>query len=122
MLHEPSSQPSSAPSPASIAAELGSFCTGACSAPDRVTTRLRSSKSEVTPPPGVLAPAGTPRPIVARLNSELVKAMHSPEMKERLAGIGTDPVTSTPEAFAAYMQAEIGKWGDVIRKAGLKAD
>ena len=77
---------------------------------------------EVTTWYGILAPAGTPRPIVARLNSELVKVMHSPEMKDRLAGIGTDPVTSTPEEFAAYIQAEIAKWGDVIRKANLKAD
>lgn len=77
---------------------------------------------EVTTWYGILAPAGTPRPVVARLNGELVKVMHSPEMKERLAGIGTDPVTSTPEEFAAYIQAEIAKWGDVIRKAGLKAD
>jgi tripartite-type tricarboxylate transporter receptor subunit TctC len=77
---------------------------------------------EVTTWYGVLAPAGTPRPIVARLNAELVKVMHSPEMRERLAGIGTNPVTSTPEEFAAYIHAEIGKWGDVIRKAGLKAD
>jgi tripartite-type tricarboxylate transporter receptor subunit TctC len=71
---------------------------------------------------GILAPAGTPRPVIARLNAELVKVMHSPEMKERLAGIGTDPMTSTPEQFAAYIQAEIGKWGDVIRKANLRAD
>jgi tripartite-type tricarboxylate transporter receptor subunit TctC len=77
---------------------------------------------EVTTWYGILAPAGTPRPVIARLNAELVKVMHSPEMKERLAGIGTDPVTSTPEEFTAYIQAEIGKWGDVIRKAGLKAD
>jgi len=77
---------------------------------------------EVTTWYGILAPAGTPPPIVARLNAELVKAMHSPEMKERLAGIGTDPVTNTPEEFAAYIQAEIAKWGDVIRKANLKAD
>jgi tripartite-type tricarboxylate transporter receptor subunit TctC len=77
---------------------------------------------EVTTWYGILAPSGTPRPIIARLNAELVKVMHSPEMKERLAGIGTDPVTSTPEEFAAYIQAEIGKWGDVIRKANLRAD
>lgn len=77
---------------------------------------------EVTTWYGVLAPAGTPRPIIVRLNAELVKVMHSPEMKQRLAGIGTDPVTSSPEEFAAYIQAEIGKWGDVIRKAGLRAD
>jgi tripartite-type tricarboxylate transporter receptor subunit TctC len=77
---------------------------------------------EVTTWYGILAPAGTPRPIIARLNAEIVKVMHSPEMKERLAGIGTDPVTSTPEEFAAYIQTEIGKWGDVIRKANLRAD
>jgi len=77
---------------------------------------------EVTTWYGVLAPAGTPRPIIARLNAELVKVMHSPEMKERLAAIGTDPVTTTPEEFAAYIQAEIVKWGDVIRKANLRAD
>jgi tripartite-type tricarboxylate transporter receptor subunit TctC len=77
---------------------------------------------EVTTWYGILAPSGTPRPIIARLNAELVKVMHSPEMKERLAGIGTDPVTSTPEEFAAYIHAEIGKWGDVIRKANLRAD
>jgi tripartite-type tricarboxylate transporter receptor subunit TctC len=77
---------------------------------------------EVTTWYGILAPAGTPRPIIARLNAELVKAMHSPEMKERLAGIGTEPVTNTPEEFAAYIHAEIAKWGDVIRKANLRAD
>jgi tripartite-type tricarboxylate transporter receptor subunit TctC len=77
---------------------------------------------EVTTWYGILAPAGTPRPIIAHLNAELVKAMHSPEMKERLAGIGTEPVTNTPEEFAAYIHAEIAKWGDVIRKANLRAD
>ena len=77
---------------------------------------------EVTTWYGILAPAGTPRPVIARLNAEIVKAMHSPEMKERLAGIGTDPVTSSPEEFAAFIQAEIAKWGDVIRKANLRAD
>jgi len=77
---------------------------------------------EVTTWYGILVPAGTPRPIVSRLNAELVKAMHSPEVKERLAGLGTDAVTDTPEEFAAYIRQEIAKWGDVIRKAGLKAE
>jgi len=71
---------------------------------------------------GILAPAGTPRPIVTRLNAELVKIMRSPEMKERLATLATDPLTSTPEEFGAYIKREIAKWGDVIRKAGLKAE
>jgi tripartite-type tricarboxylate transporter receptor subunit TctC len=77
---------------------------------------------EVTTWYGVLAPAGTPRPIVMRLNAELVKIMHAPDTKERLAGIATDPHTSTPEEFAAYLKQEIAKWGDVVRKANLKAD
>jgi len=71
---------------------------------------------------GILTPAGTPRPIVTRLNAEFVKIMRNPEMKERLATMATDPLTSTPEELGAYIQAEIAKWGDVIRKAGLRAD
>jgi tripartite-type tricarboxylate transporter receptor subunit TctC len=71
---------------------------------------------------GVLAPAGTARSIVVRLNAELVKIMHSSELKERLAATGTEPLTSTPEEFAAYIKREIAKWGDVIRKSGAKAD
>ena len=77
---------------------------------------------EVTTWYGVLAPAGTPRNVITRLNGELVKIMHSPELREKLAATGTDPLTSTPEEFAAYIQREIAKWGDVIRKAGVKAD
>src|SRR6185503_4050283 len=77
---------------------------------------------EVTTWYGVLAPAGTPRPIVSRLNAELVKVMQALEVKERLAGMATDPHTSAPEEFAAYLKQEIAKWGDVVRKANLKAD
>ncbi len=77
---------------------------------------------EVTTWYGVFAPAGTPRPVISRLNSELVRIMHAPEMHERLAAMATEPRTSTPEEFAAYLQQEIAKWGDVVRKAGLKAD
>ena len=77
---------------------------------------------EVTTWYGILAPAGTPQPVVRRLNAELVKIMHAPEMKEKLTATGTEPLTSTPEEFAAYIKREITKWGDVIRKAGVKAD
>jgi tripartite-type tricarboxylate transporter receptor subunit TctC len=77
---------------------------------------------EVTTWYGVLAPAGTPRNVVARLNGELVKIMHSPELKERLAATGTEPLTSTPEEFAAHIKREIAKWGEVVRKAGVRAD
>ena len=77
---------------------------------------------EVTTWYGILAPAGTPGRIVVRLNAELVKIMHSPELKERLDALATDPTTSTPEEFAALIQREIAKWRDVVRDAGLKAD
>jgi tripartite-type tricarboxylate transporter receptor subunit TctC len=70
----------------------------------------------------VLAPAGTSKSAVNRLNAELVKIMHSPELKDRLAATGTEPLTSTPDEFAAYIKREIAKWGEVIRKAGVKAD
>jgi tripartite-type tricarboxylate transporter receptor subunit TctC len=77
---------------------------------------------EVTTWYGILAPAGTPRPIVVRLNAELAKIMHSPELKERLDALATDPVTSTPEEFAGLIKREIAKWREVVREAGLKAD
>jgi tripartite-type tricarboxylate transporter receptor subunit TctC len=79
-------------------------------------------KFEVTTWYGILAPAGTPQPIVARLNGELGKIMHSSELKDRLEALATDPVTSTPEEFADLIRREIVKWGDVVRQAGLKAD
>src|SRR5437899_2113651 len=77
---------------------------------------------EVTTWYGVLAPAGTPQAIVMRLNAELVKGMHAPDLKERLAAMATEPATSTPEEFADYIKREIAKWGEVVREAGLKAD
>jgi tripartite-type tricarboxylate transporter receptor subunit TctC len=71
---------------------------------------------------GVLAPAGTPRPIVTRLNGELVRIMHAPELKERLATMATEPRTSTPEEFAAYIAEERARWAEVVRKTGIKAE
>jgi tripartite-type tricarboxylate transporter receptor subunit TctC len=80
------------------------------------------SNFEVTTFYGMLAPAGTPRAIVSRLNAELVRIMHSPELKDRLAAMATDPATDTPEEFAEFLRRETAKWGDVVRKAGLKVD
>jgi tripartite-type tricarboxylate transporter receptor subunit TctC len=71
---------------------------------------------------GVLAPAGTPRAIVTRLNGELVRIMHSPDLKERLATMATEPRTSTPEEFAAYIGQERARWAEVVRKTGIKAE
>lgn len=70
----------------------------------------------------MLAPAGTPREIIARLNAEAVKALQSPALKERLAALGLEPVGSSSEAATAFIQAEIAKWGPVVKAAGAKTD
>jgi tripartite-type tricarboxylate transporter receptor subunit TctC len=69
---------------------------------------------------GVLVPAGTPMEIVTLLQREVVKIIGLPDMKERLAALGFDPVGSTPEEFAAQMKLEMEKWAKVIRAANLK--
>jgi len=69
---------------------------------------------------GLLAPAGTPPEIVARLNDAIVKAMRSPAMKDLLGKIGQDPAWSTPEEFAAFLREETAKWTKVIRASGIK--
>jgi len=69
---------------------------------------------------GILAPAGTPRPIVDRLNQEIVRIMNAPAMKERLNGQGLEVVTGTPEQFAAHIKSETEKWAKVVKAIGLK--
>jgi len=71
---------------------------------------------------GVLAPAGTPRPIVDRLNAALVKALQSAEVKERLASEAGEPVGNSPEEFHAFIQKEIARWAPVIRASGAKPE
>ena len=71
---------------------------------------------------GVLAPAGTSRAIVERLNAELRKAVQAPEVRARLTADGAEPVSSSPEAFAAYIKAELAKWGKVVKASGAKAN
>ena len=71
---------------------------------------------------GVLAPAGTPRELVARLNAELVKMTQSKEMRERLGGMGIEPLSSTPEQFGEFLRAEVARWGRIIRESGAKAN
>jgi len=71
---------------------------------------------------GVLAPAGTPRDIVNRLHSQVVRALRAPEIRDRLSADGAEPVGSTPEEFAAYIRSETKKWADVIRNAGIKPE
>jgi tripartite-type tricarboxylate transporter receptor subunit TctC len=71
---------------------------------------------------GILAPANTPRDIIARLHGEIVKAMHRADVKKLLATDGVEPVGNSPEEFGAYIKAEIAHWAPVIKAAGAKVD
>jgi tripartite-type tricarboxylate transporter receptor subunit TctC len=71
---------------------------------------------------GLVAPAGTPQPIVARLHGEAIKALHTSEMKERLAIDGAAPVGSTPSEFAALIRYELEKWTRVARAAHIEPE
>jgi len=71
---------------------------------------------------GILAPAGTPKPVVARLHGELVKVLKQPDVVQKLDGLGFEIVASTPEQFGAYIRTEIRKWEKVVRASGAKPD
>jgi tripartite-type tricarboxylate transporter receptor subunit TctC len=71
---------------------------------------------------GVLAPAGTPKEVIARLNAEIKTAMADPEMQRQLVAVGIDPTYSTPEAFAELIRADIAKWTKVVKASGARAD
>jgi tripartite-type tricarboxylate transporter receptor subunit TctC len=69
---------------------------------------------------GLLARAGTPRPVIARLHSEFARVLKQPEIVTKLSEQGYETVASTPEWFAAYIRTEIAKWSKVIKAAGIK--
>ncbi|MEY4597867.1 MAG: hypothetical protein RLZZ445_664 [Pseudomonadota bacterium] len=71
---------------------------------------------------GVVVPAGTPKEIVALLNTRLNKAVHSPAASERILALGSEPLTGTPEEFWTLVRTDSAKWAEVIRKAGAKID
>jgi tripartite-type tricarboxylate transporter receptor subunit TctC len=68
---------------------------------------------------GLLVPAGTPQDIVARLNTETVNAMRAPDMKERLAAEGADPMVGSAAEFAALLKTDVAKWAKVVKQAGI---
>ena len=68
---------------------------------------------------GVLVPAGTPPAIITRLNQAIVKALAIPDVKERIIGLGADPVGSSPEEFAAFIKKELATWSKVIKEVGI---
>jgi tripartite-type tricarboxylate transporter receptor subunit TctC len=71
---------------------------------------------------GVVAPAGTPAPIVARLNAAMVDALKDPEIRQRALSVGAIPESTTPDGFATMIRNEIAKWAKVINDAGIKPD
>ena len=71
---------------------------------------------------GLLAPSGTPRAIVLRLNEEVRKLLATPEQRERFTVLGYEIVASTPEQFAAWIHGETAKWSKLIRERGITAE
>ena len=70
---------------------------------------------------GVQVPSATPKQIVAQLNKIIVRAIDSPQVHAQMGKIGIEPVTTTPQQFAAFIRTELDKWGGVVRTAGLAA-
>nr|WP_234815031.1 tripartite tricarboxylate transporter substrate binding protein [Noviherbaspirillum denitrificans] len=71
---------------------------------------------------GFLAPAGTPTPIIARLNAEVNRVLKMPEVREKIGAEGGDVQGSTPEEFAALIKSDITKWGQIVKDSGAKID
>ncbi len=71
---------------------------------------------------GLFVPAGMPKPVFARLHSEIMKALARPDVRERLVAIGFDPIGNSPQEFAAQVKTDIAKWRKVIQEVGIKAD
>ncbi|MBM3358162.1 MAG: tripartite tricarboxylate transporter substrate binding protein [Betaproteobacteria bacterium] len=71
---------------------------------------------------GVLVPAQTPRDMIARLHSELVAVLQSPDIKQKFLSDGADPIGNTPEEFARFIRSETDKWAKVVRAAGIKPE
>ena len=100
-----------------------------------VTTAKRSSAAPEIPTiaesiPGfeattwfaMFAPAGTPKPVIDRLNAEVLRVFRLPEVAERLKTLGLEPVLSSPEELAAYQASEISKWTKVVKESGARAE
>ena len=71
---------------------------------------------------GLWAPRGTPREILERLAAETAKILRLPEIRERYAALGAEPVGNTPDEFAAYCRSEMAKWARVVKESGARAD
>jgi tripartite-type tricarboxylate transporter receptor subunit TctC len=70
----------------------------------------------------LMAPAGTPREVIGEIHSDVAKVLQMPDVRERLAGMGAEPSGESPAELGARIKAEYDRWGDVVRKANIKAD
>jgi tripartite-type tricarboxylate transporter receptor subunit TctC len=77
---------------------------------------------EVTSWQGMCAPAAVPKPLLAKLNADLVKVLNIPDTQRRLAEQGVDAAPTTPEQFASHIRSEIIKWAKVVKEAGITAE
>lgn len=68
---------------------------------------------------GLMAPANTPKPVIQRLNAEVMKALQAPEVRRKLALQGAEPLGSTPEAYGEYVQKELTRWANVVKQTGV---
>ena len=71
---------------------------------------------------GLVAPAGTPREVIARLHGEIVKALRQPELIERMTALGIDPVGNTPEEYARLIRADLEKFARAVKISGAVAE
>ena len=70
----------------------------------------------------LVAPANTPKPVLDKLNAEVARVLRTPEMKEKMIGLGTEVVANTPEQFAQYLREEMAKWSKIVKDAGIKLE
>ena len=71
---------------------------------------------------GIVAPAGTPRAIIEKLNAAMVKVLRTEEVRKFMVGDGAEPAPGTPEQFAAFFRDEVAKWAKVVKSAGVRVD
>jgi tripartite-type tricarboxylate transporter receptor subunit TctC len=70
----------------------------------------------------LMAPAGTPREVIAKIQADTARVLQMPDVRERLAGMGAEPSGESPEQLAMRIKSEFDRWGEVVRKANIKAD
>jgi tripartite-type tricarboxylate transporter receptor subunit TctC len=71
---------------------------------------------------GILFPAGVPRPIVDKVNADLIRALATPDVKTRLGELGVEAISSTPEQFGQFMASETARWGKLIKEVNMRVE